>query len=150
MTTVETDPKPAPTTTPKTWIDTFADLQPRFPGTKDSILFCVHALENDAAVELDDLKARASAHGIRVTAASLAAARRLLDPNQASPATSKAAGSRKGNRGRPARPRAGDFDPEALIRGVVEKIEQSRNAEADRLRECIRKAIQVLEASVAG
>ena len=141
MTTTDRDPDQniATDKTPRTWTAAATELRTRFPETKDSILFCIHAVEERTWLELGDLKASASAQGIRVTAASLTAARRLLDPKQASPTNSKAVGARKGKQGRPARSRAGDLDPEALIRGVVEKIEQSRNVEADRLRERIPK-----------
>lgn len=42
------------------------------------MLICIHALQQEVDVSLDDMRARAAMHGIRVTAASLQAGRRAL------------------------------------------------------------------------
>ena len=104
-------------------------------------------------ISAEDAKAQAAARGTRITAASLNAAKTLLakmdaqdiaagpQREPAAPPTTRPA--------RPARrPRAADthVDAEALIRGVVAKIQGQGNAEADRLREAMRKAIATLQA----
>jgi hypothetical protein len=50
----------------------------------------------------------------------------------------------------PRRPRAPDaaVDAEALIRQVVGKLQQQGNAEVERLRDAVRKAMAVLQAAV--
>ena len=82
MTELMIEPKPeatAPTGTTQ-WDANFQALHARFPKSNDSILFCLHELQQSDTVSLDDLKALASMHGIRITGASVAAARRLLVP----------------------------------------------------------------------
>jgi len=65
---------------PSAWDADFQRLRERFVGIKDSILFCVHAMQQNPDIALDDLKPRAELHGLRVTAASWNAALRLLAP----------------------------------------------------------------------
>lgn len=80
MTDTELAPLPAApdATPPDPWAAQFEQLRARFPGAQPSVLFCVHALQQQADIELEDLKAQAALHGHRVTGASLNAARRLL------------------------------------------------------------------------
>jgi hypothetical protein len=148
MTTTEAQPQPTTDDNANTWPAEFPVLKNRFAGKKDSILFCIHALQATPEIKIEDAKQQAATHGIRVTAASLNAAKTLLDPkgNTAAPRPRPAA---QGHAGRPQRPRANDVDAEALIRGVVEKIEQQGNVLAERLKATVRKAIAMLEAVVA-
>ena len=74
-----TELQPA-TSSPSPWDAEFQRLRERLPKIKDSILFCVHALQQSPGIALDDLKAQADLHRIRVTGGSLNAARRLLRP----------------------------------------------------------------------
>jgi hypothetical protein len=67
------------------WDANFQALHARFPKSHDSILFCLHELQQSDTVSLDDLKALANLHGIRITGASVAAARRLLAPRAPRP-----------------------------------------------------------------
>jgi hypothetical protein len=69
-----TEPAPDP------WAARFEELRARFPKVRDTVLLCVHVLQHDEDIRLDDLKARARLHGLEVTGASLNAARRLLRP----------------------------------------------------------------------
>ncbi len=62
MTATETLPMTSPT---DSWDAQFAALKTRFPKAKDSIVFCIHALQNSPDIALDDLKAQAKLHGIR-------------------------------------------------------------------------------------
>src|SRR5262245_54928254 len=75
---------PAGEATPdNAWDQQFDRLRNRFPGVKDTILFCVHALQHGSEVDLEALKAQAAMYGLRITGASVNAARRVLDPNAA-------------------------------------------------------------------
>src|SRR5262245_16216634 len=65
------------------WDQQFDRLRSRFPGVKDTILFCVHALQHGSDVDLESLKAQAAMYGLRITGASLNAARRVLNPDLA-------------------------------------------------------------------
>lgn len=77
MTDFDTLPVPAPTG-PDPWEADLARLRERFPKANASVLICIHALQQEVDVSLDDMRARAAMHGIRVTAASLQAGRRAL------------------------------------------------------------------------
>ncbi|MFQ5473305.1 MAG: hypothetical protein ACE5FA_10535 [Dehalococcoidia bacterium] len=134
------------------WDTQFAGLQTRFPKVKDTILLAFHVLQQDPDIALDDLKARAKLHGLRVTAATVSAARRLLDRN---PATDGAVATaqRKEAKAKPRNTRQrratqAPVDVEALVRRTVAKIEDQAGAEAERLRAAMRKAIAVLEGAV--
>lgn len=150
----ETELEPLPTTTPSpkantgTWDTAFAALKARFPKAKDSIVFCIHALRANPEIGLDDLKAQAAMHGIRVTAASVTAAQRLTAPEPArgaqDAATLTVPAQPKARRGRPARAAAGDLDAEAMLRAVVAKMQAQGGKEAERLRAAIRRAVAVL------
>jgi hypothetical protein len=86
-TSTETDmTATAPITTPtenNPWAENLAAQKTRFPNAKDSILFAIAALQDNPDIPIDDLKTLASQQGIRVTAASVNAAKRLLDPENA-------------------------------------------------------------------
>jgi hypothetical protein len=145
----------APITTPpenNPWAENLAAQKARFPNAKDSILFAIAALQDNPDIEIDDLKALASQQGIRVTAATVNAAKRLLDPeNATTPVVASAALNPAPARERLARRvRAAEtpLDANALIQDVVAKIQAQGNAEVERMREAVRKAITALEAAV--
>ena len=46
------------------------------------------------------------------------------------------------------RPRLVSLDAEAMIRGFIDRVNADRNAEVERLRDALRKAIAVLQAAV--
>lgn len=150
----ETELEPLPTTTPSpkantgTWDAAFTALKARHPKAKDSIVFCIHALRANPEIGLDDLKAQAAMHGIRVTGASVTAAKRLMVPTPAKGAQdavdAETPAKPKVRRGRPARAGAGDLDAEAMLRQVVAKMQAQGGKDAERLRAAIRKAVHLL------
>jgi hypothetical protein len=145
----------APITTPtenNPWAENLAAQKARFPNAKDSILFAIAALQDNPGIPIDDLKTLASQQGIRVTAASVNAAKRLIDPENATTPVGAAAGldSAPARERLTRRVRAADapMDANALIQDVVAKIQAQGNAEVERMREAVRKAISALEAAV--
>lgn len=141
-----------------TWDAAFAALKARYPTAKDSIVFCMHALQNCPDIGVDDLKAQAAMHNIRVTAASVTAAKRLMSPEPAratapaattqtvpAPAAAPAVAERPRRRVRAPAP---EVDAEALIRQVVGRLQTQSSAEADKLRDAMRKAISLLQTAV--
>ena len=136
-----------------TWTAQLGHLKSRYRHVREPILVALNILLHDQSIALDDAKAQAVLHGTRITAASVNAAKTLLAKMDAQDI---AAGAQREpavppttRPARPARrPRAADthVDAEALIRGVVAKIQGQGNAEADRLREAMRKAIATLQA----
>ena len=134
------------------WAENLAEQKARFPNAKDSILFAIAALQDNPDIAIDDLKTLASQQGIRVTAATVNAAKRLLDPEHATTPVGAAAGldSAPARERLTRRVRAADapLDANALIQDVVAKIQAQGNAEVERMREAVRKAISALEAAV--
>jgi hypothetical protein len=86
------------------WAENLAAQKTRFPNAKDSILFAIAALQDNPDIAIDDLKTLASQQGIRVTAASVNAAKRLLDPENATAPVAAPAGLNPA----PARERCGE------------------------------------------
>jgi hypothetical protein len=95
-----------------------------------------------------DPKAQARLHGVKITAASVNAARTLLSRMDAAPAAPKTTTAPTPRTRRP-RTAGIPFDAEALVRSVVAKIQGQGSVEAQRLREAMRKAIAVLQAAGA-
>ena len=133
----------------------FAQLKARYPKVREPILVALHILSQNPDIDPDDAKAQAALRGVRITAASLNAAQRLLSRQDgapavaATPARARRNGAVAATKPQPRRPRAAkpDLNAEALIRGVVSKIQDQGNAETERLRDAMRKAIAVLEAA---
>ena len=140
------------------WDQQFDRLRNRFPGVKDTILFCVHALQHATDVDLEALKAQAAMYGLRITAASVNAARRVLNPDaaprprkraeraaiaavDATPTPARVAPPR--SRGRVA---AADSqaEVEAMIRAVVAKVQAGADARLQRLRDAVDEALRIL------
>ncbi len=150
MTATANEPTSTAPAAAGTWDAAFAALKARYPTAKDSIVFCMHALQNCPDIGVDDLKAQAAMHNIRVTAASATAAKRLLAPTQANNVTTTAPTTTPTAAPTPRRVRAADptIDTEALIRGVVSRIQSQGSAEADKLRDAMKKAISLLQTAV--
>jgi len=119
---------------------------------REPILAALAALMQDPDIDAEHAKAVAAANGIRITAASVAGAQRLLSrqdaPTTVAPPKDKPAKAvAKARPGRPARRPEANLDVEALIRATAERIQNQGHVEADRLRGAMRQAIAVLEAA---
>ena len=153
MTATETMTLPAATT--DNWNEQLAELKARHPSVRDPILAAMNIMAMDPNITIDDAKAQAALHGVRITAASVNAAVKMLATSQPSaaptvPATAANAEPAPQRQARRVPPAAGNLDAEALIRQVVGKIQGQGNAEAERLREAIRRAVAVLQAAIVG
>jgi hypothetical protein len=135
------------------WTKQIEQLRGRYRHLRPAVLAALNILIHDEAVSIDDAKARADLHGVRITAASLNAARMVLSRMDATrvAATTKGTPAPAAPTRAPRRQRSSEipFDAEALLRGVVAKIQGQGNAETERLREGIRKAIATLQAMMA-
>ena len=60
------------------WNTAFQTLRARYPKVREAIVVALHILMQNPDISLDDAKAPASLHGVRITAASVPAAQRLL------------------------------------------------------------------------
>lgn len=133
---------------PDTWNQEIANLKARYKTASPAILTALNILLHDQNISVEDAKAQANLRGTKITTASISAAKVLLSRMDALPPLSPAA-SASSAPSRPRRPRATDApaDAEALVRNFVAKLQNQGNAEADRLRDAIRRAIAVLQAA---
>lgn len=149
MTTTASETTNPATPDPADWNAKTQDLQARFPGNKDSILFAIHALQQDPDATVDQIKAQAGLHEIRVTAATVGAAKKLLAPVPAASAHTTAADATPA-RQRPVRrvrPAPADLDPTVLIQHAMDTLRAQGAAEVERMRGAMQKAIAVLQAA---
>lgn len=149
-------PGAPPTTTAASWNDYFDKLQARYPTVSTPILVALHILTQHPDIALLDAKAHAAVHGVRITAASVSAARRLLQ-RQTQATDTKAAGQKKPTR-KAKRPQAqaavfatppSGFNIEKLVRGTIESIRADAEADAEKLREAMQRAASILQAAIA-
>ena len=140
-------------TNPNTKTDAFEALKARYPKVREPIVMALHILTQAPNISLDDAKAQAAARGIRITAASVSAAQRLLsrqdagDAPKAAPRPQAKAVPTAPTAARTRRPRAAkEIDAQALIKQVVDRIQDAGSAETQRLRDGIQKAIGALQA----
>jgi hypothetical protein len=141
---------------PDTWAQQLAQLQERYRQVRPPILVALNLLLSDQNIQLDDAKAQAQLRGVRITAASMNAARTLLSrmdapqtapaaPLAASPILTAAPVARAPRRPRTPQP---PIDAEAMIRGFVDQLRGEKNAEVERMKDGIRRAIAALQAVV--
>ncbi|MDP9133497.1 MAG: hypothetical protein M3N56_01565, partial [Actinomycetota bacterium] len=143
--------EPLPAAASDSWTDQLNQLKAKYRNVRPAILAALTVLLHNESVTLEDAKAQAAARGFRITAASINGARTLLEkmdapptaaatPTLTVPAVPRA----------PRRPRAAQapLDAEAMIRSLVDRMQGEKNAEVERLRDALRKAIAVLQAAV--
>jgi len=135
-----------------TWTAQLEQLRVRYRHASPAILAALNILVHNQNITVDDAKAQAERHGARITTASMKAAHVLLsrmDTLALATAPTTPAASAKPKHP-PRRQRATDaaVDAESLIKGVVAKLQNQTGAEADRVRDGIRRAITILQALV--
>jgi hypothetical protein len=138
--------EPAPAT--DSWNQQLAQLKARYRQVREPILVALNILLGDENISIDDAKAQAQLRGVRITAASINAAKTLLAKMDSPPTPLAVANSEPAPPTR--RPRAADksIDAETLVRTFVAKLQGQGNAEAERLREAMRKAVATLQAAL--
>lgn len=153
------EPTPAATaTTDQSWQQLLAQLRARYPGQKDSVLFCLLKLQQDPQLTLRDIRDEARLHGIPAAGRALHSARVLLGlaeakprrktAKPAAPAATEPASEPAAATARRREPAADDGSAAGIGSRLLEAVEQLRqDADADRrrLEAAMRQAIQVLE-----
>lgn len=146
------EPSPAPV---NTWEAILEALRRRYPGQKDSVLFCIHKLQQNPDITLRDFRAEADLYGIPVAGRALHSAKTLL--GLIAPAKEDVAEPEVPTSERPPRRRreTGRSDDEAgsIENRVVEAVRQIQNAagaEAEQMRAAIRQAIAILQRAIGG
>lgn len=139
----------APANATDTWAAQLEQLRSRYKHVPPPVLAALNILIHDQNISIDDAKAQASLHGVRITAASVTAARTLWS-RMGAPTTPAATKPVAAPARQPRRQRAtqAPVDAEALVRGFVAKLQNEGNAETERMREALRKAIAVLQVAV--
>lgn len=146
-----TDPEAAPPTT-DTWEGILEALSRRYPGQKHSVLFCIYKLQQNPDVTLRDFRAEAELHGIPVGGRTLHAAKELLGlhkPPAAATAAAETTPATTRRRQRASEPGTGD-SIESKVLAAVRQIQSNAGAEADQLRDAIRRAIAILQQALDG
>jgi hypothetical protein len=138
-----------PAATIDTWTAQLEQLRARYKHVRPAVLAALNVLVHNENVLLDDAKAQAALHGVRITAASVGAARILLSRMDAAP-TPTVASSAAAPSHQPRRPRAAEktVDAEAMVRAFVEKLQGQGDAEAERMRDAMRRAIAILNVAI--
>lgn len=160
MTEAETNPPAA-----DTWDGILANLRRRYPGQKDSVLFCIYKLQQNPDLTLRDFRAEAELYGIPMAGRALHSARGLLGLRQDEPkprATAAAAETTerdelaadalprlaRAERRRVREERAaagGDGSIETQVLAAIRQIQNKAGGEADHLRAAMRQAIAILQ-----
>jgi hypothetical protein len=134
------------------WNDILENLRRRYPGNRDSTLFCIFKLQQNPDLGLRDLRDEAELHGLVLAGRSLHSARALLGvvssppPKEAPTAMADAAPARPTHRQRrQAAQREGDSSIEDRVISAVRQIQDAASAQTQRLRAAIQQAIALLQ-----
>ena len=162
MTDTDTPPS-APT---DSWDALLDVLRRRYPGQRDSVLFCIHKLQQNPDLTLRDFRDEARLYGIPVAGRSLHSARVLLGLQKPTPAraaaTDEADGEAEGSgaddlapatapRRRRARSGEGEDASASIEQQVVaamRRMQSAAEADTERLRDAIRDAIAILQRAI--
>ena len=150
----ETEPSPLPGT--DTWEGILANLRRRYPGQKDSVLFCINKLQQNPDLTLRDFRAEAELYGIPMAGRSLHSARLLLGlvkEEKAEPVADRVREAlapliRPARRPRAKAEPAPDHEGvsiETQVLAAVRQIQTAAGAEAETLRAAIKQAITILQ-----
>lgn len=158
MTDTETTPPAA-----DTWEGILDALRRRYPGQKDSVLFCVYKLQQNPDLTLRDFRAEAELYGIPMAGRALHSARGLLGLQQDAPKPrGKAAAAApereelaaealprlaraERRKAREERAAAGDGSIETQVLAAIRQIQSKAGGEAEQLRAAMRQAIAILQ-----
>lgn len=144
------------------WDGILANLRGRYPGQKDSVLFCLYKLQQNPELRLVDFRDEAKLHGIPMAGRALHSAKVLMGLAQASvrrpkvvaeeaaPAPGSTASPRSEitpgriRRQRGSSPTDGG-SIETKVLDAVRQIQSAAGEEADRLKDAVRQAVAILQ-----
>lgn len=137
------------TSSTDTWEGILETLRKRFPGQKDSVLFCAYKLQFNPDATLRDFAPEAKLHGIPLAGRALHSARLLLGLIKESPAapTLEMPADAPRARRKPRTPEADDGGAsiERQVLSAMQQIQSAAGQQADHLRDAIRQAIAILQ-----
>jgi hypothetical protein len=138
------------------WEGILEALRRRYPGQRDSVLFCIYKLQQNPDLTLRDFGAEAKLHGIATAGRALHSARQILGlireskPVKPSPGHNLAA-ELLADDPRPVRqkraPEADDGGASIAnkVLSAVRQIQSAAGSEAEQLKVAIRQAIAILQ-----
>ncbi|MBL9079344.1 MAG: hypothetical protein JNL08_17720 [Planctomycetes bacterium] len=151
----ETEPvSPAAT---DSWDALLEAMRRRYPGQKDSVLFCIHKLQQNPDLTLKDFREEAALHRIPMAGRSLHSARVLLglqkekpaEPvaREAEPAAPSTPATARARRGRESLAETDSIEQQVVA--AMRRMQTAAGAETERLRDAIRQAIALLQRALA-
>lgn len=139
------------------WDGILANLRSRYPGQKDSVLFCLYKLQSNPKLGLPDFRDEAALHGIPMAGRALHSAKVLMGlaeqkpraPRKVAAAITDEAIADETPTGRVRRERASterdDSSIETKVLDAVRQIQSAASQEATDLRAAVREAITILQ-----
>jgi hypothetical protein len=138
-----------------TWESILDGWRRRYPGQRDSVLFCIHKLQQNPELTLRDFRDEARLHGIPVAGRSLHSARVLLglakapvareaEPETEPDANDVGAEPAPVRRRGPARATSTSSIEDQVV-AAVRSIQSAASADVERLRAGMRQAIAILQ-----
>ncbi len=136
------------------WEGVLANLRQRYPGQKDSILFCIFKLHSNPKLGLPDFREEAALYGIPMAGRALHSAKVILGLSNAKPRKPKTPTAQAQGSGKPAgakeygRTRSSSKNHansvESKMLDAVRQIQSEAGAESERLRTAMRQAVTIL------
>lgn len=133
-----------------TWEAILENLRRRYPGQKDSVLFCIYKLQQNPDLTLRDFKEEAALHGIPTAGRALYSAKGLLGllkPEAPAPAAAPAPAPPR-RRVRAPEADDGGASIESKVVAAVRQIQTAAGAETEQLRAAVRQAIALLQRAI--
>jgi hypothetical protein len=145
-----TDSEPPTTSIAQDWNAILDTLRRRYPGNRDSTLYCIFKLQQNPDLGLRDLRDEAELHGLVLAGRSLHSARVLLglegsSPPKEAPAAATPSSRPAHRQRRQAAQREGDHSIEDRVIQAVRQIQDAAGAQTVRLRAAIEHAIAILQ-----
>ena len=136
-----------------TWEAILENLRRRYPGQKDSVLFCIYKLQQNPDLTIRELKPEADLHQIPMAGRALHSAKGLLgllkeapSVQPAAPIMNTASDAMRHRRERRAAAAADDGSSiEETVLAAVRQIQSSASQQTDQLRAAVRQAIARLQ-----
>ncbi len=127
-----------------------ATLRSRFPKASDGILFCVFKLQQNHELTIRDFRDEADLLGVKIGGRAFHSAKVLLGMEQ--PVTRKPRATTTPGResALPQLEIQEGADMESSLIQAVQQIQESATAESQRLRDAMRKAVDVLQRALDG
>ncbi|MFY8153840.1 MAG: hypothetical protein ACOVOI_17300 [Hyphomicrobiales bacterium] len=145
------DSEPRSSASTDSWEGILETLRRRYPGQKDSVLFCIYKLQHNPDLTLRDFAAEAKLYGIPTAGRALHSARQLLGLIKETPAPAPVLEEvpvTRRRRDRTPETDDGGASIETKVLAAVRQIQSAASGEAEQLRAAIRQAIAILQRAV--